>query len=111
MGEARIKAGIWVSAALRLGMLDNKPGVVVRKGDADAGGVLVKLYGRTGCMVLSQFRDMAGDLAWMRATGPEPVDEQVADDYIAKQVRFDPDLWVLEFDAADYLPPFEGKLV
>ncbi|HTQ72227.1 MAG TPA: DUF1491 family protein [Acidocella sp.] len=111
MGEARIKAGVWVSAALRLGMLDNKPGVVVRKGDADAGGVLVKLYGRTGSMVLSQFRDMAGELAWMRATGPAPVSEQVADDYIAKQLSYDPDLWVLEFDAPDYLPPFEGKIV
>lgn len=110
MGEARIKAGIWVSAALRLGMLDGKPGVVVRKGDADAGGVLVKLHGRSGSMVLSQFRDMEGELAWMRSTGPEPVPEQAADDYITKQLRFDPDLWVLEFDAPDYLPPFEGKI-
>ena len=111
MGEARIKAGIWVSAAVRMGMLENKPGVVVRKGDADAGGVLVKLYGRNGAVVLSQFRDMEGNLAWMRATGPEPVPEQTADEYIAKQIRFDPDLWVLEFDAGDYLPPFEGKIV
>ena len=111
MGEARIKAGIWVSAALRMGMLENKPGVVVRKGDADAGGVLVKLYGRAGCVVLSQFRDSGGGLAWMRATGPEPVEEQVADEYIAKQIRFDPDLWVLEFEAGDYRPPFEGKVV
>lgn len=92
-------------------MKDNKPGVVVRKGDPDAGGVLVKLYGRSGCVVLSQFRDIEGDLAWMRSTGPDPVPEQAADDYIARQTRFDPDLWVLEFDAADYLPPFEGKIV
>ncbi|GAN80176.1 Protein of unknown function [Acidocella aminolytica 101 = DSM 11237] len=92
-------------------MKDNKPGVVVRKGDPDAGGVLVKLYGRSGCVVLSQFRDIEGDLAWMRSTGRDPVPEQAADDYIARQTRFDPDLWVLEFDAADYLPPFEGKIV
>ena len=111
MGEARIKAGIWVSAALRMGMLANKPGVVVRKGDADAGGVLVKLYGRAGCVVLSQFRDSGGELAWMRATGNSPVAEQAADEYIAKQIRFDPDLWVLEFEAADYRPPFEGRVV
>ena len=111
MGEARIKAGIWVSAALRMGMLANKPGVVVRKGDADAGGVLVKLYGRAGCVVLSQFRDSGGELAWMRATGNSPVEEQAADEYIAKQIRFDPDLWVLEFEAADYRPPFEGRVV
>jgi len=111
MGEPRIKAGVWVSAALRLGTADNKPGVVLRKGDADAGGVLVVLRGRSGCMVLTQFRDAMGELAWMRGTGPAPVAEAAADEYVAKQIKYDPDLWVLEFDAADYLPPFEGKLV
>ena len=25
--------------------------------------------------------------------------------------RFDPDIWVLEFDAPDLMPPFEAKLV
>ena len=47
----------------------------------------------------------------MRATGPVPVPEETADAYIKKQLQFDPDLWVIEFDAADYLPPFEGKIV
>ena len=27
------------------------------------------------------------------------------------QVKFDPDLWVLEFESPDLLPPFEGKIV
>lgn len=111
MTNTRLKAGLWVSAALRLGMLADKPGVLVRKGDPDAGGVVVKLYGRTGCIVLSQFRDMDGALAWMRGTGPEPVPEEAAEAYIARQIRMDPDLWVLEFEAADYAPPFEGKIV
>ncbi len=111
MGAPRIKAGIWVSAALRLGSADGKPGMVIRKGDADAGGVLVILRGRTGNVALTQFRDMQGELAWMRGTGPEPVSEQTTDAYVKKQVSYDPDLWVIEFDAPDYLPPFEGKLV
>ena len=42
MSEPRIKAGIWVSAALRLGGVDGKPGMVIRKGDPDAGGVLLR---------------------------------------------------------------------
>ena len=111
MGEARIKAGLWVSAALRLGAVEGKPGLMVRKGDADAGGVLVILHGRTGNVVLSQFRDAQGELAWMRGTGPEPVNDAVADAYVKKQVSYDSDLWVIEFDAADYMPPFEGKIV
>jgi len=111
MSEPRIKAGLWVSAALRLGGGQSKPGMVVRKGDADAGGVLVILRGRSGNMVLTQFRDAHGELAWMRGTGPAPVDEEATDKYVAKQVSYDADLWVIEFDAADYLPPFEGKII
>jgi len=26
-------------------------------------------------------------------------------------VKFDPDLWVIEFEAPDLLPPFEAKLL
>lgn len=111
MSEPRIKAGIWVSMALRMGDHDNRPGMVLRKGDPDAGGVLVVLRGRDGQCVLSQMRDAEGALAWMRATGPEPVDQAAVDAYVARQVRFDPDLWVLEFEAPDFLPPFEAKIV
>jgi hypothetical protein len=111
MTETRIKAGIWVSMALRLGHADGRFGAVLRKGDPDAGGVLVVLRGREGISVLSQIRTSAGELAWMRGTGPGPVDEPAADAYIARQVKFDPDLWVIEFEAPDLLPPFEAKLV
>jgi hypothetical protein len=26
-------------------------------------------------------------------------------------VHYDPDLWVIEFQAPDYLPPFEAKII
>jgi hypothetical protein len=111
MSPPRIKAGMWVSMALRMGDIDNRPGAVLRKGDADAGGVLVVLRNREGLSVLSQLRSSDGELAWLRATGEGPVDQDTADAYVARQVKFDPDLWVLEFEAPDLLPPFEAKLV
>jgi hypothetical protein len=111
MSEPRIKAGLWVAAALRLGTADNKPGMVIRKGDPDAGGVVVIMRGRTGNMVLTQFREAGGALAWLRATGDTPVTEEATEAYVKKQLGYDSDLWVIEFDAPDYLPPFEGKLV
>ncbi len=109
--EPRVKAGLWVSIALRLGDRDGRPGMVLRKGDPDAGGVLVVLHGREGMSVLSQVRGPSGGLAWMRATGPGPVDQEAVDAYVARRVRIDPDLWVLEFEAPDLLPPFEGEIV
>jgi hypothetical protein len=110
MGEPRIKAGIFVSAAIRLGNIQGKTGMVIRKGDEDAGGVLAILRGRAGNIVLTQFRENDGRLAWMRGTGAEPVSEAATDEYVAKQLRYDPDLWVIEFEAPDYVPPFEAKL-
>lgn len=111
MGEPRIKAGIFVSAVIRSGDAQGKTGMVLRKGDQDAGGILVVLRGREGNVVLTQFRESDGRLAWMRGTGPVPVTEAVTDEYVAKQLRYDPDLWVVEFDAADFVPPFEGRIV
>jgi hypothetical protein len=111
MTEPRLKAGLWVSMALRMGDRSGRPGVVVRKGDPDAGGILVLLHGRDGLAVLSQVRGASGEVAWMRATGGAPVDQAAADSYIARQIKFDPDLWVLEFEAPDLLPPFEATIV
>ena len=111
MSEARLKAGLWVAATLRTADLHGRPGAVLRRGDADAGGVIAVLRGRTGVMVLTQMRTGSGEAAWLRATGADPVDDAAADAYVARQVQRDPDLWVVEFESPDLLPPFEGRLV
>ena len=110
MDQPRVRAGLWVQAALRLGDAAGRPGAVLRRGDADAGGVLVVLRGRAGLSVLSQVR-ASDEMSWLRATGAEPVDQAVADAYVARQVERDPDLWVLEIEAPDLLPPFEGRVI
>jgi hypothetical protein len=109
--EARVKAGIWVSMALRLGDIAGRPGAVLRKGDPDSGGILCVLRGREGLQVLSQVRDSEGRPAWLRATGVPPVDQQAADAYVERQVKRDPDLWVVEFEAPGLKPPFEGTIL
>lgn len=111
MAEARVKSGIWVSMALRMGNADGRYGAVLRRGDPDSGGVLVVLRGAGGLSVLSQMRDARGEPAWARATGAAAVDQETADQYVARQVGFDPDLWVLEFESPDLLPPFEGRIL
>ena len=111
MSEPRVKSQLWVQMALRLGDGAGKPGMVLRKGDASAGGVLVVLHGREGVVVLAQTRAANGEPAWMRGTGAGPVDQPAADAYIARQVGRDPDLWVVEFETPDLVPPFEARMV
>ena len=111
MSAARLKAAMWVNMALRMGNTDGRYGTVIRKGDPDAGGVLCVLRRDKQVSVLSQVRTVEGELAWLRATGADPVDDATADSYIQRQIRFDPDLWVIEFEAPDMLPPFEGKIM
>jgi len=107
----RVKAGMWVQMALRMGNSDGRYGTIVRKGDPDAGGILVILRHDKEVSVLSQMRTAEGEQAWMRATGSGPVDDEAADAYIARQLKFDPDLWVIEFEAPDLLPPFDAKIL
>jgi hypothetical protein len=111
MTEARVKAGLWVQMALRLGDAGGRPGMVLRRGDADSGGILVVLHSRDGMVVLSQIRAADGGAAWLRATGSSPVDQAAVDAYVARQVRYDPDIWVVEFESPDLLPPFEAKIL
>ncbi len=112
MSEPRLKARLWVHAAIRQCSVLGIPAVVVRKGDDDAGAVLVKLNrGAAGCEVFSQVRDGLGQPAWLRATGPEPVAEDRADAYIARQRDNDYDLWVLEVEDRDGRAPFLDRIL
>jgi hypothetical protein len=109
--EAKLKAQLWVAAALRMADMAGKPGAVLRRGDPDAGAVLAVLRGRGHLVVLVQTRDSQGRLAWGRPLGVAPVLQSVVDEYVARQVQIDPDLWVVEFESPDYQPPFEARQI
>lgn len=108
--EPRPKTKIWVSHALRLADLAGQSGAVLRKGDPDSGGILAILRGREGLVVLAQARAADGASAWVRGTGAAPVDQEGADRYVERQLKFDPDLWVVEFETPDLQPPFAATI-
>jgi len=112
MEPPRLKTSLIVQAALRVSSLNAIPMVVARRGDGDAGTILVKLNQLDlGCTVLAQTRTPKGELAWLKATGEQPVGEDTADAYIARQVKRDPDLWVIEIEDRAGRPVFDGRIL
>jgi len=112
VSEPRLKAKLWIHAAIRRCSVLAIPTFVVAKGDEDAGAVLIKLNrGAAGCEVFTQVRDGAGEAAWLRATGPDPVAEGVADAYIRRQRDIDSDLWVLEVEDREGRVPFLERIL
>lgn len=94
----RLKAGIWVGATLRRWAGQGLMAVVARKGDEDAGAVMVKhRLAPHRFMVFTQVREGEAQV-WLCRTGPDPVDETQADLIIARAVDVDGDLWVIEVE-------------
>lgn len=109
--EQLLPTGFWVSAQIRAAGAQGVFMTVARKGDPDRGTVLLKLnrLDRT-FEVLSQAR-RDGKPVWLRATGPVPVDEQTADAYIARQVKYDSDVWVVEIEDKQGRHWFDGPVL
>lgn len=108
----RLKTRLWIQAQIRLCDIESIPAVVVHRGDADAGAVLLKINRLgDGCEVLTRFRGLDGEAGWMRGTGPDPVMEQEADDYVRRQLDRDRDVWVLEIEDPNGRYRLDGRIL
>ena len=107
-----LTTGIWVSAQVRLCDRAFIPATIVRHGNDEAGTVLVKINRfEQGVTVFAQATSLDGEPSWSRGTGPKPVTEAEADAYIERQVKYDPDVWVLEIEDRKGQYKLDGKIV
>lgn len=98
MTEPRLKAGIFVRALIRRAEVAGAQAYVVRKGVEESGAIFLKISKLDGTTtVLSQARRGDGELVWVKPLG-EAVDEAKAAAWFEKQIKFDPDLWILEIE-------------
>ena len=94
---ARLSSDLWVSAYLMRLQAAGIFAHVAHKGDATAGAVAVKVATMNGrASVFTRAYDQDFQLVW--TTHVDDAEEAEADDAIAKQRRFDRDLWVIEVE-------------
>jgi hypothetical protein len=93
----RLKSAIYVQALIRRVEAQGASAYLLRRGAEEAGAVFLKLNRLDGsCVVLSPAR-RGEERVWMRPLG-DSADEQRCADYLTKQIRFDPDIWIVEIE-------------
>ena len=95
----RLRAEFWIKAHVRVCEAQGAQAYIVRRGDETAGAILVKVNRLDGtAMLLEPATGPDGMRAWMRVTGADFVSEGDVEAAIARAVRRDPDLWIIEIE-------------
>jgi hypothetical protein len=101
----RLKSGIWVAAYLRRCQIEGTAAVLRRRGAEDAGAIFIKvsrlnglaeLYGPAPQSAFDEARP--SDRAFSPALSGDARSDADVEAYLAKQIRFDPDLWIVEVE-------------
>ncbi len=98
----RLKSSIWVAGYLRRCQSEGVFGAVRRHGADEAGAVLVKVATLDGNAMLyvpapqTVYDDTRPVERLFVPASPGPVAEKSVEERIAKELRFDPDAWVVE---------------
>ncbi|MBX3509981.1 MAG: DUF1491 family protein [Hyphomonadaceae bacterium] len=97
---AELKTDFWVSALIRRAQIGGAFAAVARKGDTDAGAVLVKVASLDGrARLYAPARAGEGERVWLDLSAGSLGDEEAAvDAYARKRADVDPDLWVVEIE-------------
>ena len=98
----RLKSSIWVSAYLRRCQTEGIFAAVRKRGAEEAGAVFVKVALLDGSAVLyapapqTAYDDSRPTERIFAPISPQPVPESVVEERLAKEIRFDPDVWIVE---------------
>ena len=110
--KPQLRADIWIKAQVRVCDISLLPVFIRRRGDPDAGAVILKLDRLNGFSeIFVQARAGDGSLAWIRGLSDSAVADAEAELYIQRQIRFDPDVWVLEIEDPESCYQLDGPLL
>jgi hypothetical protein len=101
----RLKSAIWVAAYIRRCYVEGACAVVRRRGAEEAGAIFVKVNRLDGTSDLfgpapqTAFEEAhPTDRAFACALGGKPVPDDKVEERLAREIRFDPDVWIVEVE-------------
>jgi hypothetical protein len=100
----RVRADIWVAAYLRRCAVEGAAAVLRRRGAAEAGAIFVivdRLDGRAALYAPAPQSELAAHGAerlWSRAHKDEWIEPAAVEKRLAREIAFDPDIWIVEVE-------------
>jgi hypothetical protein len=110
--SGRLRSDIWVAAYLRRRNADGAFAALRRRGAAEAGAIFVKIDRLDGQAALygPAPQSLAGalplgvDRLFVRLHDPDWLTVADAEARLEREIRFDPDLWIVEVEDRDGAP-------
>ena len=101
----RLKSAIWVAAYIRRCQVAGAFAAVRRRGAEEAGAIFIKVNHLDGTADLFGPAPQAtfdetqpADRVFSRCLKDAPVAEAETETYLVRELRFDPDIWVIEIE-------------
>ena len=106
----RLKSELYVQALVRRVQGALSAAYIVSRGDKDAGGIFIRVNRLDGTAgVLSMFTDMDGAQSF-RVVLPLGSEEAESDALIAREMKRDPDIWVVDIEDPQGRHFLEGRI-
>lgn len=101
----RLKSALWVAAYLRRCQVEGVYAVVRRRGAEEAGAVFVRIDRLDGTSELfgpapqSAFAaTAAAERIFSASLATQPAPDAAVETYLARELKFDPDIWIVEVE-------------
>jgi hypothetical protein len=97
-----LRADIWVAAYLRRASAEGAFAALRKRGSSEAGAIFVvvdRLDGRVALFEPAPSQE--GERRWMRAHQAEWVSAPDVEARLQRQMKFDPDIWIVEAERPD----------
>jgi hypothetical protein len=101
----RLKAALWVAAYLRRCQVEGVFAVVRRRGAEEAGAIFVRICRLDGTSDLygpapqgAENPDRGADRTFSASLAQQPAPDTAVETYLAREIKFDPDVWILEVE-------------
>lgn len=99
----RLRSDIFVAAYMRRCEIEGAFATLRRRGAAEAGAIFVVIDRLDGHVAIfgpapQSIADEAGERRWSRLHEAEWIDPPAAAERIRREMKFDPDLWIVDVD-------------